>query len=361
MLDHCARERIAAVVFGGGSSVVGGVETKIAGDYRGVVTLDLGAAGARARDRPRLARRARAGRRARPGARGPAAAARAHPAPLPAVVRVQLAGRLDRHPQRRSLRDPLHARGRVRRGAARRDTHWCRRDAAPAGLGRRAVARPLLHRLGGHARRDHRGLDAPAGPADPARQRERALRQLRGRRARGARAVAVRARARELPAARSGRGGDLRGRLGEGGAARAGLRVGRPRPRAVDAPRRRAVPRPRRRAARRRAAHPHRRRRDARGRRRRLAQLVHQRALPARRAGLDRHPRRDLRDRDHLGPLRAPARARHDGGAGRAGARLRRGLAHLPLHPRLPRRARRRTTRCSRPPGAAPSSSSGTR
>ncbi len=42
VLDHCARERIAAVVFGGGSSVVGGVETKVAGDYRGVVSLDLG-------------------------------------------------------------------------------------------------------------------------------------------------------------------------------------------------------------------------------------------------------------------------------------------------------------------------------
>ena len=41
VLDHCARERLAAVVFGGGSSVVGGVETNVDGDYRGVVTLDL--------------------------------------------------------------------------------------------------------------------------------------------------------------------------------------------------------------------------------------------------------------------------------------------------------------------------------
>ena len=102
--------------------------------------------------------------------------------------------------------------------------------------------------------------------------------------------------------------------------------------------RRRALPRPRRRAAGRRDPHAHRRGRDPRGRRRRLAQLVHQRALPARRAGLDRHPRRDVRDRDHLGPLRAPARARDEGSAGCAGADLRRGLAHLPLHPRLSRR-----------------------
>jgi len=42
LLEWCTRERLAAVPFGGGSSVVGGVETAIAGDYRGVVTIDLG-------------------------------------------------------------------------------------------------------------------------------------------------------------------------------------------------------------------------------------------------------------------------------------------------------------------------------
>jgi len=42
VLDHCAREGLAAIPFGGGSSVVGGVETRIDGDYRGVVTIDLG-------------------------------------------------------------------------------------------------------------------------------------------------------------------------------------------------------------------------------------------------------------------------------------------------------------------------------
>jgi alkyldihydroxyacetonephosphate synthase len=41
VLDFCARERLAAVPYGGGSSVVGGVETNVPGDYRGVVTLDL--------------------------------------------------------------------------------------------------------------------------------------------------------------------------------------------------------------------------------------------------------------------------------------------------------------------------------
>lgn len=41
VLDFCARERLAAVPFGGGSSVVGGVATDFAGDHRGVITLDL--------------------------------------------------------------------------------------------------------------------------------------------------------------------------------------------------------------------------------------------------------------------------------------------------------------------------------
>ncbi|HXX49454.1 MAG TPA: FAD-binding oxidoreductase [Myxococcota bacterium] len=41
VLEHCGRERIAVIPFGGGSSVVGGVEADVPGDYRGVVTLDL--------------------------------------------------------------------------------------------------------------------------------------------------------------------------------------------------------------------------------------------------------------------------------------------------------------------------------
>lgn len=41
VLDWCASERIAVIPFGGGSSVVGGVEPRCAGDYPGVVALDL--------------------------------------------------------------------------------------------------------------------------------------------------------------------------------------------------------------------------------------------------------------------------------------------------------------------------------
>jgi alkyldihydroxyacetonephosphate synthase len=41
VLDWCTGERIAVIPFGGGSSVVGGVEPRFDGDYRGVVALDL--------------------------------------------------------------------------------------------------------------------------------------------------------------------------------------------------------------------------------------------------------------------------------------------------------------------------------
>ncbi|TXS52310.1 FAD-binding oxidoreductase [Streptomyces sp. t39] len=41
VLDWCGDAGIAAVPFGGGSSVVGGVEPRIDGDWRGVVSLDL--------------------------------------------------------------------------------------------------------------------------------------------------------------------------------------------------------------------------------------------------------------------------------------------------------------------------------
>jgi alkyldihydroxyacetonephosphate synthase len=41
LLDWCADARIAAVPYGGGSSVVGGVECDVGDAYRGVVTIDL--------------------------------------------------------------------------------------------------------------------------------------------------------------------------------------------------------------------------------------------------------------------------------------------------------------------------------
>ncbi len=41
VLDWCARERIAVIPYGGGSSVVGGVEHRYEGDWRGALTLDM--------------------------------------------------------------------------------------------------------------------------------------------------------------------------------------------------------------------------------------------------------------------------------------------------------------------------------
>ena len=43
VLAWCASEGLAAIPYGGGSSVVGGVEPRVSGEYRGAVTIDLGA------------------------------------------------------------------------------------------------------------------------------------------------------------------------------------------------------------------------------------------------------------------------------------------------------------------------------
>ena len=43
VLEVCADKRLAAIPFGGGTSVVGGVEPRVGHGYRGVVTIDLSA------------------------------------------------------------------------------------------------------------------------------------------------------------------------------------------------------------------------------------------------------------------------------------------------------------------------------
>ena len=112
-----------------------------------------------------------------PGAGGPAARARPDPAPLPPELRVLHARRLAGHPRGRALRhgrDPHRRPGRVhpRGHAVGRD-----RVVAAAGIGRRPVAGPDVAGLGGHAGRDHRGVDARAPAARPARLGQRALRR----------------------------------------------------------------------------------------------------------------------------------------------------------------------------------------
>ena len=117
MLSWAEGEGAAVIPFGGGTSVVGGVEARLG--ERPVVTMDL-----RRLDRvlevdpESLAARIQAGAH-RAAARRTAARARPHPAPLPAVVRVLDARRLDRDPGRRPLRhprDPHRRPGRVGAG-----------------------------------------------------------------------------------------------------------------------------------------------------------------------------------------------------------------------------------------------------
>ena len=115
-----------------------------------------------------------------------------------------------------------------------RDADRRRRVAPPARLRRGAESRSDVHRLGGNSRHHHRGLDAPAGPAEVSRRRVGRVSRLRCRRRCGARDLAGRTLSGELPPARSGRGGQRRRQPGRGGRAGAGVRVGRPSAGAVD-------------------------------------------------------------------------------------------------------------------------------
>ena len=179
----------------------------------------------RARGRRRLARRAHPGRRARPGAGGAARAARPHAAPLPAVVRVLDARRLDRDARRRPLRDAARRTSTTsssRCARSRRRGVWESRRLPGSGAGP-SPDRMLLGSEGTLGSSPRRGC--ACGRADRAREPGGALRRLRVGRGGRARARAVRPAAVELPPARRARGGaDVRRRR-LGGAARARLRV----------------------------------------------------------------------------------------------------------------------------------------
>ena len=162
VLDWCGREGIPVIPYGGGSSVVGGVEPRF---DEPAVTVDTGAMDAVLEiDRISRAARIQAGR-AGPGARGPAPPTRSDPAPLPAVLRVLHPRRLAGHPRRRPLRHALHPHRRPDRVDAGRDPDRGERIAAAAGIRRRALAGPAVPGLRGHARHHHRGVDAVAGPS----------------------------------------------------------------------------------------------------------------------------------------------------------------------------------------------------
>ena len=296
----------------------------------------------RARDRPRLARGAHPGRRARAGARGPAAAARLHAAPLPAVVRVLVARRLDRDPLGRPLRHALHAHRRLRRIAARghaerrRSSRAACRAPAPARAPTACSSAPRAS----SASSPRPGCGCRIGRRSAPRRRSRFTDFLAGAR-RGARDQPGRALSRPTAACSiAGEALTRRRRQRQRGGAAARLRVGRSSARRLDGARPRVL-RATTAAASPDGAGTTRTRADGapRRRRRRLAAGVPRRAVPARRAGRHGHDQRDLRDRDHLGPLRGlPRRAswRRPQDAVRrvCGA----GHGHLPLHARLPRR-----------------------
>ena len=169
---------------------------------RGIDRSD--APGPRARSGPRFARGANPGRCTWPFARRPVAPAQLHAAPFSAVVRILHAGRMDRDPLGRPFRDALHPYRRFRRVGPRAHADRHRRIAPPARLGRGAEPRPHVHRLGGNSRHHHRGLDAPAGPAEISRRRVGIVSRLRRRGQCRARDLAGRAISGQLPPARSG-------------------------------------------------------------------------------------------------------------------------------------------------------------
>ena len=288
LLDWCGSTGVAAIPFGGGSSVVGGVEADVGEAYPGVLSLDLTRLDRVRRDRPGQPCRPHPGRRPRSRPRVPAPPTRAHAAPLPPVVRVLDARGLARHPGGRPLRHRLHPHRRpVRVPPGRHPLGGSRVPAAP-GVGGGPLPRPPLPRVGGRAGRDHRGVDATPGPTpleDVRRGRVPRPPCGRGRRAGAGPVGAV---PRELPAARRRRGDAVRHPVPRRRCApRPRVRVGRPPGGQGDGPGARAVPRPPGDAARAgvvdrqrdtrdtgRRHHDRRRARRAGRRRRRVAQFV---------------------------------------------------------------------------------------
>ena len=255
---------------------------------------------------------------------------------FPQSFELSTLGRLGRDARGRALRDEAHAHRRPRRERARDHPVRGVGVAAPAGLGRRALAGPDAARLGGRAGRDHRRVGAgPAAPRAPCLARG-ALRDVPRRRGGGPRARAVRPGPGQLPADRRARGAADRRRRRDARDPRARLRVHRP---------------PGRRRPRGRAAHLPRARGDARPAAR--AAGGGGGSVGAWREAFIRMPYlRDLLLR--LGVLsdtfetaitweRFPAF--HETVMRRRARGARRALpGHLPLHARVPGRARRRTS-----------------
>ena len=218
----------AVIPFGGGTSVVGGVEPPSRDALRRAWSRSTSTALDRVLevDPVSLAARIQAGATG-PGLEEQLARARPDAAPLPAVVSVLDPRRLDRHPRRRPLRDPLDPHRRPRRVGARADARRAVGVAAAARLGRRRLARPDADRLRGDARGDHRGVGArPPAAAAPARSAGVRFADFAAGARGGPGARPVRSAPVQLPADRPRRGGAHRRRRRRPRAARARLRVG---------------------------------------------------------------------------------------------------------------------------------------
>ena len=164
-LERADADDLAVTPYGGGTSVVGGVDPVAGG-----MSLDLGGLD-RVLEVDPVSRAARI----QAGATGPRIEEQLaeHGMTLrfyPAVVRTLDARRLDRHPRRRPFRHRPDAHRRPRRVDPGDHARAASVGVAPAArLGRRAVARPPAARLRGHAGRDHRGVGDRIRPRDEPR------------------------------------------------------------------------------------------------------------------------------------------------------------------------------------------------
>ena len=198
VLEHCADAGVAVVPFGGGTSVVGGVEPD-RGAHASVIALDLGEMSQLLDLDETLEARDVPARPARPGGRARAARARPHAGPLPAELRVRDGRRLGGDALSGPGVDRLRADRRARRRADARGAGGRRRAAHRSGQRGGAGPAAARDRQRGRARRDHerhaarapapevrplRGLDdAFVGSRGGGLPRPRAGRQCPGRRA----------------------------------------------------------------------------------------------------------------------------------------------------------------------------------
>ncbi len=162
VLEWCASERVAAIPFGGGTSVVGGVSPDVGPAYNGAVSIDLGALD-RVLEVDHVSRSARI----QAGALGPDLERQLaeHGLTLrhfPQSFELSTLGGLDRHARRRPFRDRVDAYRGSRRVRTRDHAGGPVGVAAAARLGRRGEPGPDARRLGGDAGGDHRGVGARA-------------------------------------------------------------------------------------------------------------------------------------------------------------------------------------------------------